>query len=333
MICEKNFFKKNNKSIHFTIFYGDLAMKKGLFFLITLLFAVGCNVGTSDNGDANNSSEAGALYKECYPNGTCNSGLVCDNEYNICTKDNAKDDNQDEDKTSDETDTAPDGDNGDSGDSEPEDFKESYKQSNYDNYVLFKGESVLQDGEAEDFKSDNTVELEIVINGETYRDFEEILASVYHGSILIGSSKLIDEENDVFLTMTFDLSQKDLKTIRDFAEDIGYEDEIDFAPHAMIYKAKTFSEEGFTYNKFIAVGVKSETNQYFKGYSEGRMQLFYDENSTFDVGENFKIAFDLHLTADTDEINLQTYGSIFCFDSESFEELDCPEDIETIAGF
>ncbi|MBR6421665.1 hypothetical protein IKS86_02980 [bacterium] len=306
-------------------------MKKGLFFLIILLLAVGCS--SSDNGETNDSSETGSLYNECYPDGTCDSGLVCDNEYNTCIKDNAVNDNKDEDKTSDETDTAPDGDNDDGGDSEPEDFKEGYKQSNYDNYVLFKGETVLQDEEAEDLNPDNTVELEIVIYDETYRDFEEIVASVYNGNIMIGSSKLIDEENDVFLSMTFYLSQKNLRTIRDFAEDLGYEDEIDFAPKAIIYKTKNFSEEGFVYDKFIAVGVPSETNPDFTGYSEGRMQLSYDENSTFDVGENFKIAFDLHLTADTDEINMQVYQSIFCYDSESFREIDCPEDIETIAGF
>ena len=322
----------NKKMSEFYSFYGGLVMKKGLFFLIILLFAVGC--GSSGNGETNDSSKTGSLYNECYPNGTCDSGLVCDEEYNTCIKDKPKDDNKDEDKTSDETYTAPDADNDDTPDSEPEDFQESYNKSNYDAYALFKGETILQDGAAEKLTPDDKIELEIVIDGETYRDFKEIVAYVYNGNILIGSSKLIDEENDVFLSMTFYLSQKNLRTIRDFAEDLGYEDEIDFAPHALLYKAKNFNEEGFFYNKFIAVGVKSvETYPEFADYSEGRMQIFYDENSTFDVGENFKISFDLHLTADTDEINMQVYGLTHCYDFESDREIDCPEDIETIAGF
>ena len=93
-------------------------MKKFFVFfaLFTLFFAVSCgssgNSGNSDNsdtgetvtdGDSADSGQGdttpeqpdneetgrkqGELYGECYPNATCNKGLVCDEENNICIKD------------------------------------------------------------------------------------------------------------------------------------------------------------------------------------------------------------------------------------------------------
>ena len=40
----------------------------------------------ADDGD-NESRKQGELYGECYPNKTCNEGLICDEENNICIKD------------------------------------------------------------------------------------------------------------------------------------------------------------------------------------------------------------------------------------------------------
>lgn len=50
----------------------------------------------------------GELYGECYPNATCNKGLVCDEENNICIKDPNSDDDTDSDDTdSDVSDSTP----------------------------------------------------------------------------------------------------------------------------------------------------------------------------------------------------------------------------------
>ena len=93
-------------------------MKKFFVFfaLFTLFFAVSCgsssNSGNKDNSDTGETvtdgdsadsepddatpeepdneesgRKQGELYGECYPNATCNKGLVCDEENNICIKD------------------------------------------------------------------------------------------------------------------------------------------------------------------------------------------------------------------------------------------------------
>ena len=45
------------------------------------------NEGDTENQDADQGRKQGELYGECYPNETCNKGLICDVENNICIKD------------------------------------------------------------------------------------------------------------------------------------------------------------------------------------------------------------------------------------------------------
>jgi uncharacterized protein (TIGR02145 family) len=119
-------------------------MKKifAVLALFTLFFAVSCgssgnkenkddtdtgetvtdeDSGTADSEPADTTPEQpdnedpgrkqGELYGECYPNATCNKGLVCDEENNICIKDPDSGDDAD----SDVSDSTP-----DNGDSTPE---------------------------------------------------------------------------------------------------------------------------------------------------------------------------------------------------------------------
>ncbi|MBP5590276.1 DUF1566 domain-containing protein [bacterium] len=64
-------------------------MKK-IFVAFALLSAmvlmVSCGGGSSD-------SKTGSLYEKCYPNETCNKGLICDIENNVCVKDWCKSNN------------------------------------------------------------------------------------------------------------------------------------------------------------------------------------------------------------------------------------------------
>ena len=57
--------------------------------LLIMFFAVSC--GSSSNNESKDNTDSGRkqgeLYGECYPNATCNKGLVCDEEDNICIKD------------------------------------------------------------------------------------------------------------------------------------------------------------------------------------------------------------------------------------------------------
>ncbi|MBR4531399.1 DUF1566 domain-containing protein [bacterium] len=54
-----------------------------------LIFVVSCGGGSSKTGGEGGNSEkhAGELGGECYGNGTCNAGLLCDEESNICVED------------------------------------------------------------------------------------------------------------------------------------------------------------------------------------------------------------------------------------------------------
>ena len=335
-----------NTICHFLFFYGGIIMKKGLFLLIAVLFiAFGCTVETSEN-EGNNNSDQGTLYHECYPNETCNKGLVCEKETNVCVREEASDDNNGdtapdgEENGTDETDTASDNEEGDNSDtaSESDGFKESYNKSNYENHVLFKGEATLTTldpaTDPDMDKSDATGNLEIVIDGTTYKDFDKIMIYAYDPIILIGGSKLLDKEKGIYFAVSLYLSISDLKAIRDFAEDIGFKGEIDFAPAAVVNKSRAI-EEGLNCSKNLAVGMRSAEKPEIAStdwYSDGRMQLFIDENSTFAEGETFKIALDVSLSTDITDINKQRFAEYACYNDEG-EEVDCPEDIETIAGF
>ena len=115
-------------------------MKKffAFFAVCSLFFAVSCgssgNSGNQDNTDTGETvtdedtadsgqgdttpeqpdnedpgRKQGELYGECYPNATCNKGLVCDEENNICIKDPDSDDADSDvsDSTPDEGDSTP----------------------------------------------------------------------------------------------------------------------------------------------------------------------------------------------------------------------------------
>jgi len=76
---------------------------------------------SQDDSDADQGRKQGELYGECYPNETCNQGLICDIENNICIKDTS---NTGEDSDSDVSDSTSDDDSindadlSDSGDDE-----------------------------------------------------------------------------------------------------------------------------------------------------------------------------------------------------------------------
>ena len=53
-----------------------------------LIFAAGCGDGSSQKPEGGESEKnAGELGGECYPNKTCNEGLSCDEESNLCVED------------------------------------------------------------------------------------------------------------------------------------------------------------------------------------------------------------------------------------------------------
>ena len=63
-------------------------MKK--FFILLVLFYVFFMVSC---GGGNANTTQGNLYEKCYPNGTCNQGLICDIENNVCVKNWCKSNN------------------------------------------------------------------------------------------------------------------------------------------------------------------------------------------------------------------------------------------------
>ena len=86
-------------------------MKNSIIFVIFCLSLLmfGCGDGgnsgkTAENGN-DSGREIGSLYGECYGNGTCNEGLVCEIEDNVCVRDsNNLGHNDDLDSTSEQSD-------------------------------------------------------------------------------------------------------------------------------------------------------------------------------------------------------------------------------------
>ena len=86
-----------------------------LLSAVILIFSA-CGSGSSKNKEKR---EEGTIYGRCYENGTCNEGLTCDTENNVCIRDNGQPENDSDntDSTSDnDSDIAPATDNGDSAD-------------------------------------------------------------------------------------------------------------------------------------------------------------------------------------------------------------------------
>lgn len=99
-------------------------MKKSCFVLIlfSLLVFVSCGGGSSkpaNESGGDSVSNFGKLGQECYPNETCDKGLICDTESNICIEDPENPIN-DSDKTDSGNLEKPDSDS-DNGDSIPDD--------------------------------------------------------------------------------------------------------------------------------------------------------------------------------------------------------------------
>ena len=105
-------------------------MKKlfSIFIIFSLFVFTACGGSSSkdnsaDNADSGDSTDddrkQGDLYGECYPNETCNKGLICDVENNICIKDPGDGSNDSDSNASDSTPEQPDdtGDSQDGGDS------------------------------------------------------------------------------------------------------------------------------------------------------------------------------------------------------------------------
>ena len=82
-------------------------MKKFLvvFTLFTaLIFAAGCGDGSSQKPEGGDSEKnAGELGGECYPNKSCNEGLSCDEESNLCVEDSGNPTDQTDEPTDEPT--------------------------------------------------------------------------------------------------------------------------------------------------------------------------------------------------------------------------------------
>ena len=61
-----------------------------VFALFCTFFMISCGKGCLKE-----EIKRGELYGECYPDGTCNEGLVCDTEYNVCIEDPDFEDDED----------------------------------------------------------------------------------------------------------------------------------------------------------------------------------------------------------------------------------------------
>jgi len=60
-----------------------------VFVLFSAVFMISCGgSSTSDVKGRESVADKGKLGEECYPNETCDEGLKCDTENNICVEEN-----------------------------------------------------------------------------------------------------------------------------------------------------------------------------------------------------------------------------------------------------
>jgi len=123
MIRAFAFFGKIPKILCFlfrkrVVFGGERMKKIFVVFALfcALIFVVGC--GSDSKPDNNSVTNFGKLGRECYPNKTCDEGLICDTDNGFCIEDteNKTNDSENGDTTPDNGDTEP-----DEGDSQPDD--------------------------------------------------------------------------------------------------------------------------------------------------------------------------------------------------------------------
>ena len=58
------------------------------FCCLTAMFLmISCGGGGSSSDNSSSGKNAGELGKECYPNKTCDEGLICDTGNNVCIED------------------------------------------------------------------------------------------------------------------------------------------------------------------------------------------------------------------------------------------------------
>ena len=81
----------------------------GLFCVSVMILGCGDSGNSGKTADNGNDSgrEMGSLYGECYPNETCNKGLECDVDNNICLKKSDENNNEKNDYENDNPDTMP----------------------------------------------------------------------------------------------------------------------------------------------------------------------------------------------------------------------------------
>ena len=87
-----------------------------------LILMISC--GSSSSSDNNSVTNFGKLGSECYPNKTCDEGLICDEENNVCVEDSENpihDSDASLEQTDDNADTSSEQNDNDSGDTNPDD--------------------------------------------------------------------------------------------------------------------------------------------------------------------------------------------------------------------
>ena len=126
-----------------------------IFMFLSAVLLIFSSCGSSSK---NKERESGTIYGNCYPDGTCNEGLVCDTENNVCIRDKQQ--------TSDSDNTEPLSDN--DPDSNP----------------------TTDDGDSADDSDDPTPE-------EDESDTELVVKATGYGNICTGQKKCFDDENEL----------------------------------------------------------------------------------------------------------------------------------------
>ena len=335
-----------------------------IFALFCAFFLVSCGSGSSSKTDGtgnggSSAADTGKLGGECYPNETCNKGLICDTENNLCVEDpeNPADDSDKTDSDSDgETDTGSESDtdstdsqheNQDSGNSEPDDDDSSDSGSD-------SGDS-QPDNDADSGDSGKACKLDeayATIEAEKYFTFKgwgkinNSLSSVaaqmvttalvgvegrdldYASSHSYFYNTTLDDQPAILLQAVGDpnFSIGKITTLVNVyipIEDINLmkKNGTNHLDQAPIVKIMDITETSDSAYQKLCFLATNDVDKTDK-HKLGKMQICYNKNEDFSAGETFKLSMAAELTVGEDILDVYD-------DVDSMDDLCTCYDVET----
>ena len=298
----------------------------------------------------NSSNPLGSLGENCYPDGTCDSGYICNLQFNVCLEDVEKNDNTTNDYDAGDTggdddtddagntatdteigDTDDDSDAGNTGDTGDACTNLSIIEpvTGYENYFALNIVAVIN---PEDFTGQpegaSYKEFNINITGSPDTDLspnsiyavEKTTDDYDYISIYALGDKGENKStyNTLIITTIPKQGLASMKT--------NNQHTIDMAPFIRLYKLTELPDR---YLKQCEVSMSYFDKPDPNFPAKGKMEVCLEDNENFDSGEVLRIGFNVNMNVDKEEIaNLYDYDSVdklcICYSPTNGDSIECP---------